>query len=130
MLAGNKSDLYNQEEVDEAEARKFAKEIGAFFKLTSAATDNGINEAFNVIACKLFNPDFVDSDEIDIDVGNKNDDNKDDENNNKKEENIEKEEKKEKEEKIEKNDSEIKNTKSIKLDSNKVKESKEKKKCC
>ena len=43
-LAGNKKDLFFQEEVDEKEGIKKAEEIGAIFKLTSAKTKYGINE--------------------------------------------------------------------------------------
>ena len=44
-LAGNKKDLYQNEEVSEEEGEKKAQEIGAFFKLTSAKTEQvGINE--------------------------------------------------------------------------------------
>ena len=45
-VAGNKSDLYEQEEVSEQEAREFAKSIGAVFKLTSAQKNRGIDELF------------------------------------------------------------------------------------
>ena len=34
-MAANKSDLFDKEQVSEAEAREYAKEIGAVFKLTS-----------------------------------------------------------------------------------------------
>ena len=43
-LAGNKKDLFLEEEVDENEGIKKAEEIGAIFKLTSAKTKHGINE--------------------------------------------------------------------------------------
>lgn len=43
-LAGNKNDLFQQEQVTEEEGEKKAKEIGALFKLTSAKTRVGINE--------------------------------------------------------------------------------------
>ena len=43
-LAGNKKDLFLEEEVDEKEGIKKAEEIGAIFKLTSAKTKYGINE--------------------------------------------------------------------------------------
>ncbi len=50
-LIGNKSDLYlDKEEVSEAEARNYAKEINAIFKLTSALNGNGINELFEILA--------------------------------------------------------------------------------
>ena len=130
-MAGNKSDLYTQEEVDEGEARNFAKEIGAFFKLTSAVTGIGIDEIFHDIGCKLFNPNYVDNDEILADSGNKNNNddnnnNNDDNNNNNKVKN----EIKEKEKKEEEKEIELKHSNSIKLDPTKAKPSKEKKKCC
>ena len=44
-LAGNKKDLFQNEEVSEEEGEKKAEEIGALFKLTSAKTGQvGINE--------------------------------------------------------------------------------------
>ena len=44
-LAGNKKDLFQNEEVNEEEGEKKAQEIGALFKLTSAKTGQvGINE--------------------------------------------------------------------------------------
>lgn len=117
------------EEVDEREARNFAKEIGAFFKLTSAVTGIGIDEIFHDIGCKLFNPNYVDNDEILVDGGNKNNndnnnnkDDDDDENNNNKVK-IENEENEEKE-------TELNHSNSIKLDPKKAKPNKEKKKCC
>ena len=45
-IAGNKSDLIDKEEVNEDEARKFAKEINAIFRLTSALSNIGIDELF------------------------------------------------------------------------------------
>ena len=46
-IAGNKCDLFNEEEVDEEEAKKFAKSIGAVFKLTSCKESIGIDELFS-----------------------------------------------------------------------------------
>ena len=43
-IAGNKSDLYDREDVSEQEARDFAKSIGAVFSLTSAQNNSGIDE--------------------------------------------------------------------------------------
>jgi Ras-related protein Rab-22 len=45
-VAGNKCDLFNQEEVTEEEAKKYAKEIGAVFFLTSCKESIGIDELF------------------------------------------------------------------------------------
>ena len=46
-IAGNKSDLYSNEEVNEIEARDFAISINAAFKLTSALENKGIYDLFN-----------------------------------------------------------------------------------
>ena len=43
-LAGNKKDLFQEEEVEEEDGENKAKEIGAIFKLTSAKTGLGIND--------------------------------------------------------------------------------------
>jgi len=53
-IAGNKSDLYDDEAISEQEARDFAKSIGAVFSLTSAQSNTGINELFKDIAKKYF----------------------------------------------------------------------------
>jgi hypothetical protein len=42
-VAGNKSDLYADEKVDEQKAKSFAKEINAVFKYTSAKNASGID---------------------------------------------------------------------------------------
>jgi len=56
-VAGNKSDLYEKEEVSEQEARDFAKSIGAIFCLTSAQNNSGINELFRDLSKKYLHPD-------------------------------------------------------------------------
>ena len=45
-IAGNKCDLFEEEEVSEEEGKKFAKSIGAVFKLTSCKESIGIDELF------------------------------------------------------------------------------------
>ena len=45
-IAGNKCDLFTEEEVTEKEVKKFAESIGAVFKLTSCKENVGINELF------------------------------------------------------------------------------------
>ena len=45
-LAGNKCDLFQDEEVTEDEAKKFANSIGAVFHLTSCKESIGIDELF------------------------------------------------------------------------------------
>ena len=62
-MAANKSDLIEKEQVNEAEARKYAKEVGALFKVTSACTAAGIEELFRSIGCKLLNPNYTEEDE-------------------------------------------------------------------
>ena len=52
VIAGNKSDLIEQETVDEEEARNFAKELNAIFISTSAKSSEGINSLFEEIAKK------------------------------------------------------------------------------
>ena len=47
----------------EADARKYASEIGAIFKLTSACTASGIEELFKSIGCKFLDPSFKDDDD-------------------------------------------------------------------
>ena len=55
-VAGNKSDLYEKEEVPEQEAREFAKSIGAIFCLTSAQSNSGIEELFEEMGKKFLDP--------------------------------------------------------------------------
>ena len=43
-IAGNKSDLYEEEKVNEKEAKEFAKSINAIFHLTSCKFSMGIND--------------------------------------------------------------------------------------
>ena len=55
-VAANKSDLFDQEAVDEGKGSEFAKEIGAIFKLTSAKNQSGVEDLFISIANKLEDP--------------------------------------------------------------------------
>ena len=55
-MAANKSDLFQQEQVTEAEGKNYADEIGIIFQITSACTGVGINELFYNIGSKLLNP--------------------------------------------------------------------------
>ena len=57
-IAGNKSDLYENEKVSEEEGRNFASEIGAIFKLTSSLENFGITELFKRIGYKILSPDI------------------------------------------------------------------------
>ena len=45
-IAGNKCDLFQEEEVSEEEVKKYANSIGAVFKLTSCKESIGIDELF------------------------------------------------------------------------------------
>ena len=45
-VAGNKCDLFQEEQVSEDEGKKFAKSIGAIFHLTSCKESIGIDELF------------------------------------------------------------------------------------
>ena len=45
-IAGNKCDIFNEEEVRENEAREYAESIGAVFQLTSCKENIGIDELF------------------------------------------------------------------------------------
>ena len=56
IIAGNKSDLYEHEAVDEEEVRKYCKNIDALYLLTSAKTGEGVNELFNKIGKELLIP--------------------------------------------------------------------------
>ena len=62
-MAANKSDLFDKEQVSEAEAREYAKEIGAVFKLTSASSGTGIEEIFKSIGYKFLDPNFKEEEE-------------------------------------------------------------------
>ena len=57
-IAGNKSDLYDNEAVSEPEAREFAKSINAIFALTSAQNNSGVDKLFHDIGNKFLDPDF------------------------------------------------------------------------
>ena len=60
-IAANKSDLIEKEQVNEKEARQYAKDINAIFKVTSAAfTSAGIDELFKSIGCKILDPNYTD----------------------------------------------------------------------
>jgi len=45
-IAGNKSDLEKQRQVDDAEAKDYAEKVGAFHALTSAKTGKGVEDVF------------------------------------------------------------------------------------
>jgi len=67
-LAANKCDMVDKEVVDENEAKKYAKEIGAIFQVTSAKENIGIDFLFKKIINKLLEPNYdIESDKINID---------------------------------------------------------------
>ena len=55
-IAANKSDIYENEEVEDAEGTKFAQEINAIFQKTSAKQSSGIDDLFRKIGIKIVNP--------------------------------------------------------------------------
>ena len=57
-VCGNKSDLYENEEVKDSDARQFADEIGAVYGLTSAQNNTGITELFYNLGYKYLDPSF------------------------------------------------------------------------
>jgi len=57
-IAGNKSDLYEQEDVPENEAREFAQSIGAIYSLTSAKMNTGVDALFLDAGNKYLDPSF------------------------------------------------------------------------
>ena len=59
FLIGNKSDLYEKEEVNEEEARKYAEEINSLYKLVSAQNGEGINDIFKMVGERLLTEEFL-----------------------------------------------------------------------
>ena len=59
VIAANKSDLTEKEEVDEATARQFAEELNAIFCKTSAKDSIGIDDLFFNIAKKYIGKDII-----------------------------------------------------------------------
>ena len=57
-IAGNKNDLYHNEDIKEEEVRKWANEINSIFYLNSAKNKNGIDELFNELGQKYINKEF------------------------------------------------------------------------
>ena len=52
------------EAIPEEEVRKFAHEIGAFFRYTSASNNSGIDELFYNLGAKYLDPTYTESEEI------------------------------------------------------------------
>ena len=57
-LAGNKSDLYLEEQVNDNEGKNLAKNINAIYLRTSAKLNSSIDELFNNIGNKYLNPEM------------------------------------------------------------------------
>ena len=81
-VVGNKCDLFQEEKVTEEEGKKFAKEIGAVFQLTSCKENIGIVELFQQCAKKFMESNnlatFTDqkkNDNIKLNSSNKNNNN-------------------------------------------------------
>ena len=55
-IVGNKVDLYDEQKVDQNDAKDFAKKLGAIFQLTSAKTSDGISTLFDNIGKKYLQP--------------------------------------------------------------------------
>ena len=70
-VCGNKSDLYENEEVKDSDARQFADEIGAVYGLTSAQNNTGITELFYNLGYKYLDPKYKPSDENGVQIENK-----------------------------------------------------------
>ncbi len=58
-IAGNKDDMYENEEVDEKEAKNLANELNAVFQKTSAKESHGVEDLFIKIGEKILNPNGV-----------------------------------------------------------------------
>ena len=58
-VVGNKSDLFEKEQVNEEDARNWAKKIGAIFGLVSAKTGDCIRELFENCVKKYLSSDFI-----------------------------------------------------------------------
>ena len=55
-VVGNKSDLDTKKQVDDKEAKSFAKKLKASFKKTSAKNGEGINDLLEFMKDKILNP--------------------------------------------------------------------------
>ena len=57
-VVANKNDLYESQQVDEAEAKEFAKSINGIFQSTSAKSNSGIATLFDNVGHRYFDPNF------------------------------------------------------------------------
>ena len=70
-IAGNKCDKYDQEQISEEEVRKYANEINAIFRLTSAFDNTGIDDLFKSVGNLYLDPnyqDIIEKDKIEKDT--------------------------------------------------------------
>ena len=58
-VVGNKSDMFEKEEVKEEEARAYAKQINASFMLVSAKTGDNVKSLFSSLVREYLGPEFV-----------------------------------------------------------------------
>ena len=58
-VAGNKCDLYEDEEVSEKDGEEFSNSIEACFKLTSAQVNTSIDDIFTSVGKKFINSNFM-----------------------------------------------------------------------
>jgi small GTP-binding protein len=66
-IAANKYDLFENEQVSENEARKFAEENGLMFRCTSALTAEGIDDLFKDVGSKYLDVNYNPNDKKKID---------------------------------------------------------------
>ena len=57
--------MYEKEQVNENEGKAFAERIGAFFEITSAKNNTGINELFDTSSNKFVYPNGTSNDQKD-----------------------------------------------------------------
>ena len=61
VIVGNKSDLYEHEEVNDDEVKEYCKNINALHKQTSAQTGEGIQDLFDTIGSKILTPENIEA---------------------------------------------------------------------
>ena len=57
-VVGNKSDLFEIQQVKDEEGKEFAKKINAIFQVTSAKSNIGVDELFEKIGMKFIDPNY------------------------------------------------------------------------
>ena len=57
-IVGNKSDDYENQKVNDDEAKKLAKELDAIFQRTSAKQGTGIDKLFETLGKQYLNPEI------------------------------------------------------------------------